>query len=133
MPRKKTCYSDTKIIDISDMPESFIKSLDELMLNELKAAGKGNRTDIDGVTGLMRVLCKIRDGTSRIKIANLNKEELRNPEVLEALEILGIFKRILTKDGLKALKTNSQPYDASLNLEINKSARYYLKLVTKYS
>jgi hypothetical protein len=132
MPRKKTAYSDTKVIDISDMPEGFIKSLDELMSNELKALGKGNRTDIDGVAGLMRVLCKIRNGTPRTKIANLNKEELSNPEVLEALETLGVFKRILTKDALKDLKTNCQPYDASLNLAINKAAGYYLKIVTKY-
>ena len=132
MPRKKTDYSDTKVVDISDMPEGFIKSLDELMSNELKAVGKGNRADIDGVAGLMRVLCKIRNGTSRTKIANLNKEELSNPDVLDALETLGVFKRILTKDALKALKTNRQPCDDSLNLDINKAARYYLKRATKY-
>ncbi|MCF8190581.1 MAG: hypothetical protein K9J14_04880 [Polynucleobacter sp.] len=127
MPRPKRTRSDIKIIDISDTEADFIDSLDKLIKNNLKSSGRGNRADIEGIGQLMRALYKIKKNTERAKGSYLNSKELANPEIIDALETLGIFKNKLNKAQIKEFKQSGK-LPAGSRITITKAAEYYVNV-----
>jgi hypothetical protein len=132
MPRKKIHFSDVQIIDVSDESNEFIKSIDKCLAENLKSQGKGNRSDAQGIIRLMQALNAIRGkGHPKSKSAYLNREELSNPKIIEALEVLGIFRGLLSPKDLRDFKISGKLPPGCRPI-ITKAAEYYVRRATNY-
>ncbi len=132
MPRKLKSWSKIAIFDIADHSSQSLSSLDKLVGSELKISGRGNRVRLEGIAKLVLALKAVRQGTSRLKVINLNTSDLENPSVISALDSLGILARALNNKQRDAIINGTMTIDTEVREGINRAAHHSMKLATKY-
>lgn len=131
MPRKKPTKSSFIVIDVVDDAQQTLKPFDKFLQKELKVLGRGNRSDAIAIAELISALQYIRQDTKRLKVKYLNKNELRHPKIINALENLGIFKSALTTEELTKFKrTGALPINRTR--EIKNAYSYFMKKAVSY-
>jgi hypothetical protein len=131
MPRRKPTQSSFVTVDIpNDLPET-IGAYDSFLQNEHKITGRGNRADAQGVAELISALQYIRQGTDRLKTKYLKEDELKHPKIITALENLGIFNDVLTKDELRKFKQTGE-LPPNSRVEILKKCQFFIDKSISY-
>ena len=121
--------SQIVLVDVSSDSPDLLAALDRLSMR-LKASGRGNRSDVQGMAQLLVALYRIRAASNRLGIAYLNKSEMNNAAVISALEDLGVFKGILDKTELANFKQRGQ-LPAGTRILIQTAAEYFLGVVAE--
>lgn len=121
--------SQIVLVDICSDSQDLLAALDRLSMR-LRASGRGNRSDVQGMAQLLVALYRIRAASNRLGVAYLNKSEMNNAAVIGALEDLGVFKDILDEAELANFKQRGQ-LPAGTRTLIQKASEYFLRVVAE--
>ncbi len=131
MPRKPPSQSKFVVTTIYDSSDDSIMSQDALLRDKLKILGRGNRTNVAGISVLLSALQLSRKGSARVKSTYLSPDDLKHIEVVKALDDLGVLSKVLTESELLDIKAGTPLRPDSL-AQLNKATEHFMEIATKY-